>query len=158
MTPEPPLSSPLDTHEAADRDALERHVAELTLPLMWSLRQAATRAFEPLDLRPIRVLLLELVARGFTYPKDLAELLETIPTAVSNMLSDLESRDLIRRTPDPDDGRRIRLELTQNGHDVLAEVRERWFDVTAEALTVLSDDELRTLVRIYQKLLKADAT
>lgn len=156
MTQEPPPSPPSDASGAPDREALERHVAELTLPLMWSLRQDATRAFEPLDLRPIRVLLLELVSRGFTYPKDLAELLETVPTAVSNMLSELDSRGLIRRTPDPDDGRRIRLELTQQGHDILAEVRTRWGEVTTEALAVLSDDELSTLVRIYRKLLRAD--
>ena len=158
MTQEPSPSHPPTPRGVDERDALERHVAELTLPLMWSLRQDATRAFEPLGLRPIRVLLLELVARGFTYPKDLAELLETVPTAVSNMLSELESRDLIRRSPDPDDGRRIRLELTQRGHDVLAEVRTRWGEVTSEALAVLGDDELRTLVQIYRKLLQADAT
>ena len=157
MTQDRPPSPTPSPERDDDRDALERHVAELTLPLMWSLRQDATRAFEPLDLRPIRVLLLELVARGFTYPKDLAELLETVPTAVSNMLSELESRDLIRRSPDPDDGRRIRLELTQSGHEILAEVRTRWREVTAEALAVLSDDELRTMVQIYQKLLRADA-
>lgn len=136
-----------------DRTALERHLAELTLPLMWSLRQDAVRAFEPLDLRPIRVLLLELIARGFSYPKDLADLLETVPPAVSNMLSELEGKGLLRRTPDPDDGRRIRLELTPEGHEVIAAVRERWGDVTEEGLGVLSVSELRTLVRIYRKLL-----
>lgn len=141
-----------------DRTALERHLAELTLPLMWSLRQDAVRAFEPLDLRPIRVLLLELIARGFSYPKDLADLLETVPPAVSNMLSELEGKGLLRRTPDPDDGRRIRLELTPEGHEVIDAVRERWGEVTEEGLGVLSVNELRTLVRIYRKLLGGATT
>lgn len=136
-----------------DRSALERHLAELTLPLMWSLRQDAMRAFEPLDLRPIRVLVLELIARGFSHPKDLADLLETVPPAVSNMLSELEGKGLLLRSPDPDDGRRIRLELTAKGHEVIASVRERWGEVTEEGLGVLSVNELRTLVGIYRKLL-----
>lgn len=135
------------------RDGLERQLSELTLPLMWSLRQAAVRAFDPLDIRPIRVLLLELIARGMTYPKDLAEVLDTVPPAVSNMLSDLEAKGYLTRHPDPDDGRRIRLSLTKQGTDLLAEVQRRWLDVTHEKLGVLSSDELRVLIATYRKLL-----
>ena len=123
---------------------------------MWSLRQAAVRAFEPLDMRPTRVLLLELIARGFTHPKELADMLDTLPPAVSNMLTDLESRDAIARSPDPEDGRRIRLALTPDGEALLDEIRRRWIELSHARLAVLTDEELAQLVATYRKLLRQE--
>lgn len=136
-----------------ERETLERQLAELTLPLMWSLRQEAVRAFEPLGIRPIRVLLLELIARGMTSPTDLAEVLDTVPPAVSNMLSELASKGYLTRNPDPEDGRRVRLALTDAGNELLAVVQRRWLDVSHHKLAVLSADELRVLVATYRKIL-----
>ena len=140
--------------QGAARAALERQLSELSLPFMWSLRQEAVRAFEPLDMRPTRVLLLELIAHGMTHPKELADMLDTQPPAISNMLADLEGRGVIRRSQDPDDGRRIRLALTVEGEAMLQEIRRRWLEFSHAKLSVLSDDELRDLVDIYRKLLR----
>lgn len=123
---------------------------------MWSLRQAAVRAFEPLDMRPTRVLLLELIARGFTHPKELADMLDTLPPAVSNMLTDLESRGTIARNPDPEDGRRIRLALTPEGEALLDEIRRRWIELSHTRLAVLTDEELAQLVATYRKLVQQE--
>ena len=158
-----PDSPPPDTSDAraeapapderATRASLERQLAELTLPVMWSLRQEAVRAFEPLGVRPIRVLVLELISRGFAHPKELADILETVPPAISNMLSDLESRGWLRREPDPEDGRRVRLELTDAGRELLGEVQHRWLDVSRGKLAGLDDDQLRLLIATYRSLL-----
>lgn len=148
-----PTIDALAPNEGSSRASLERQLAELTLPLMWSLRQEAVRAFEPLGVRPIRVLLLELVSRGFAHPKDLAEILETVPPAISNMLTDLESRGWLQRDPDPEDGRRVRLALTDEGLELLGEVQRRWLEISRGKLAVLDDEQLRFLIGTYRSLL-----
>lgn len=151
----PPHEAPHDAASsvAPPDDLLVRELSELTLPLMWLLRQEAVRAFEPLGIRPIKALLLELVARGMCYPKELSEVLDTVPPAISAMLAELEAKGWLSRAPDPDDRRRVRLELTASGRALLDEMRERWDRAGRTRLAHMSAEELRTLIALYRKLL-----
>ena len=132
-----------------ERDRLLLRLAQQAFPLMWTMRQAAVRALDPLGLSPVKGLMLGLAAAAPRTPGELAELLETAPPAVSAMLGDLERRGLIRRDPDPNDRRRVRIVPTEAGHATVAEMTERWIGASRETVRGLSNDDLGDLVRIY---------
>ncbi|MEX2500882.1 MAG: MarR family winged helix-turn-helix transcriptional regulator [Trueperaceae bacterium] len=136
--------------DANERDALLARLAQQAFPLMWTLRQAAVRALEPLGLSPVKGLMLGLAAAAPRTPGELSELLETAAPAVSVMLSDLEKRGLIRRDPDPADRRRVRIAATDAGHATVARMTEQWIDASRTTVRGLSDHDLRELIRMYE--------
>jgi DNA-binding MarR family transcriptional regulator len=139
-----------------DREALIESLNQMTLPLMWAMRKEAQRTLEPLGIRPVTMLMLEALAQGIAaYPKDLAEVLDTGPSAVSALLADVEGQGLVQREIDPDDGRRVRLALTVKGERLRDDVRERWRGGDRRRVERLTDDDLRTLLRIYRTLLES---
>jgi DNA-binding MarR family transcriptional regulator len=152
--PDPhPSASPdrVAAHPGGDaRDVLMHDLAALTLPMMWTLRQASVRALEPLGLRPIQGLVLGIVEQGVDSPKEIAELLDLSPPMLSGLLGDLEERDLIVRSPHPDDRRRVRLTLSEAGHDATERITTLWIQVMRERLGHLGDEDLSVLLRIYR--------
>lgn len=136
-----------------DAERLMDELSDLTLPLMWSLRQDAMRAFEPLQLRPVKALLLELVAQGMRRPKELAGVLDTVPPTISAMLRELTERGLIERDTDPEDRRRVHLRLTPEGERFRLELQQAWREVSRQRYGQLSPEELRTLLGVYHKLI-----
>lgn len=138
-------------HET-EREALLDELSDVMLPLMWTLRQAAMRALEPLGIRPGKALVLGLIASGVGSPSALADLLETTPPTLSSLLGDLEERGLVARRVHPDDRRRVLVEATADGHAMTERIRVAWNAAAAERSTAVSDDDLRHLVRIYRAL------
>ena len=130
-------------------------LSDLTLPLMWSLRQDAIRAFEGLGIRPIKALLIELIARGMQHPKDLSEVLDTVPPSISAMVAELEDKGFIVRQIDPEDRRRVQLALTPEGESLRVKMREAWLETGKERLRDLEASELATLLTLYRKILSA---
>ncbi len=157
--PDPhPTASPRDVaaRPGGDaRDALMHDLAALTLPMMWTLRQASVRALEPLGLRPIQGLVLGIIDQGVDSPKAIADLLDLSPPMLSGLLGDLEERDLIMRTPHPDDRRRVRLTPSDQGRAATERITRLWSDVMRERLGHLSDDDLLVLLRIYRSFVGA---
>jgi DNA-binding MarR family transcriptional regulator len=150
----PPTDTP--PLELLDREALIESLNQMTLPLMWAMRKEAQRTLEPLGIRPVTMLMLEALSQGLAaYPKDLSEMLDTVPSAVSALLTDVEGQGLVRRETDPDDGRRVRLAVTAKGERLRDEVRERWRHGDHRRVERLTDDDLRTLLRIYRTLLES---
>jgi DNA-binding MarR family transcriptional regulator len=90
----------------------------------------------------------------------LAKLEQISPQSMGATLAGLEGRGLIQRRPDPDDGRRVVLELTSNGRKLLWNRRNARTQTLAEALSDgFTDAELRQLMgavplleRLAQKL------
>jgi DNA-binding MarR family transcriptional regulator len=77
------------------------------------------------------------------------------PQSMSQTLAELEAEQLISRSPDATDGRRTRIELTQQGHDALNEDRAKREGWLAEAIAEFTPAERETLaeaVAILQKL------
>lgn len=136
-----------------DTHSLVVRLGEMTLPLMWTLRQEAVRAFEPYGVRPLKALLLEFVDRGMHHPKDLAEVLDSVPPAISAMIAELEAQGLLRRSADPKDRRRVILEITEQGHALRKDLGRAWHQVILRRVSKLDPDEIRSLIRIYEKIL-----
>lgn len=122
--------------------------------MMWQMRQDAVRAFGPLQLRPIKALMLGFIARGMHHPKDISEVMDTVPPAISSMIKELEDKGYITRQLDPDDKRRVRLELTEAGRNVNEQMRTRWLATTTERLSQLSKSELEQFLVTTHKMLE----
>ncbi len=136
------------------RSALLEELHETTFRLMRLQRQVAERAFGPLGLRPVQAVALALLGEEASYPKELAHLLDAPPSVVSVLLADLEQRKLLRRQVDPEDRRRVQLELTAAGRRMLREVHNAWLAHNATRLERLSTSDLEALVRIQKALLE----
>ena len=73
--------------------------------------------------------------------------------ALSRMVDRLVERGLIERSPDPADGRGVRLSLTDAGRDTQRQIGRRHARSVARAVTAeLGPDELRQLATIGWKL------
>ncbi len=73
--------------------------------------------------------------------------------AVTNQLHRLEAAGLIRRVPDPSDGRSTLVELTQRGHSLVRRVAPSHLDTERRILAALDPDERDALAGLLKKLL-----
>jgi MarR family transcriptional regulator, organic hydroperoxide resistance regulator len=137
----------------SERHAIIARLSALSLPLMWSLRQRAMQVYEPLGVRPTRVLLMELVDRGIDRPKQIAEVLEAVPPAVTAMVNELMEKGWLAREQDAGDRRRVHLRLTPSGHEALADLRRAWHDAERADLERIDTDRLRTVLQVFETLL-----
>lgn len=141
-------SSPNPSRSDQERDAIVLELSNQVLPLIHVLRHQAARVFAPLGLSPSRVLVLELIERGVDRPKALAEVLETVQSAVSAILADLEAQALIARHIDPEDGRKVRLQLTPEGRALQTRVGSAWLAAMLQYLGDVDLDDLRAVARV----------
>jgi DNA-binding MarR family transcriptional regulator len=153
-TPDAPTATPPDV----DRDGLVLELSSQLLPLVHALRHQAARVFAPLGLSPSRVLVLELIERGVDRPKALAEVLETVQSAVSAILADLEGLALIARTVDPEDGRKVQLQLTDAGRETQHQLGAAWLEASRQHLGDVDLDDLRAVARVAAALTRRSPT
>jgi DNA-binding MarR family transcriptional regulator len=73
---------------------------------------------------------------GATTPSALAKLEQISPQSMGATLGALEARGLVERHPDPDDGRRAIMSLTEAGLQALRNRRNARTERLAQALTV----------------------
>jgi MarR family multiple antibiotic resistance transcriptional regulator len=88
---------------------------------------------------------------GLTVGK-VAELMGVSGGAATQMLDIMVRRDLIGRSPDPDDRRVIRLDLTAAGRTLAQEVAKSMAERMTRMTHDLSDEELQQLTTIMGKL------
>lgn len=128
----------------------------LVMPLMSLMQQDFLESIKPFSLNPGAAILLEHVAKGVKHPKELAQLLETVPPVISALLGELEGKNLIQRQIDPDDKRRVQLTLSKEGKRLHEKIRERSMQLGGERLSKLSEKELSNLITIFRKLLEEE--
>jgi|SRR5690625_3209268 len=93
--------------------------------------------------------------RGPMTPRQLAELDGVQPPTMTRTLGLLESRELISRVPHPTDGRRVVIDLTEDGVGVVRETVQRRTAWVARQLAGLTREEratLREATRILREL------
>lgn len=145
-----------DAERAAERDAERAAIVRgLSLHAMAALRalqHLAQRAFEPLGLSPSQVVVLLMIQRGIDQPKVLAEQLETVQSAVSALLRELQGRGLIARAVDANDRRRVHLRVTAAGLATLERAGEVWLATAEQRLADVPLDDLRATSRVVDLL------
>jgi DNA-binding MarR family transcriptional regulator len=93
---------------------------------------------------------------GPTTASALARLEQISPQSMGATLGALEARGLIQRNPDPDDGRRIVLSVSEAGSQVLGDRRnaavERLADALASGFTASELDKLMGVAPLLERL------
>lgn len=106
------------------------------------------------ELTPTQLSVLGAVALlGPATPGSIASHEQVRPPSVTRMLNQLTESGYIRRLPDPEDGRQVLVEISEEGHSRLAQERQRRDAWLQEQLDQLSDSE-RELLRAAAPLLR----
>lgn len=89
-------------------------------------------------------------------PSSLAALEGARPQAMATTIATLEERDLVSRTPDPEDGRRAVVAVTEKGQQVVADRRSvslrRLTDTLAREFTPAERAELHAVLPLLDRL------
>ncbi|MFI6937966.1 MarR family winged helix-turn-helix transcriptional regulator [Streptomyces sp. NPDC050418] len=113
------------TVSAADRDGL---LAEQLLRLTRRMHRINKQLLQEsgLGITPAQSRLLRALAHYDEPPRmaDLAARMEVVPRAVTTLVDGLEGSGCVRRAPDPDNRRVIRIELTDSGRAALRTLRD----------------------------------
>jgi len=126
----------------------------------WLLSRANARsqalladAFAELDLRPIHFRTLSTLGEYAALSQaDLGRLLHLDRKDVAVTLHELEGRRLVGRSPDPTDGRRNVVTLTDDGRDLMPRLERIVDDVQTEMLSPLTAAEQAELTTLLTKL------
>src|SRR5829696_3803455 len=98
------------------------------------------------------------IRQGATSPGELARLWQVTPAVITGVIDRLERRELVRREPDPNDRRRLRLALTEAGLAASALVERALTEELAAQFAKASPQELAELGRALDLLQRTLAT
>ncbi|MEU7427427.1 MULTISPECIES: MarR family transcriptional regulator [unclassified Streptomyces] len=140
-----------------DSDGL---LAEQLLRLTRRVHRIQKRHLEQRELgvTPAQSRLLRTLAHYGSPPRmaDLAERLEVVPRAVTTLVDGLEANGKVRRVADPANRRVTRIELTEEGHSALRELRGARRSAAEEILAPLTEKERQVLGVLLDTLIDGD--
>jgi DNA-binding MarR family transcriptional regulator len=87
------------------------------------------------------------IRHGACSPGEIARLWQVTPAVITGIIDRLERRGLVRREPDPDDRRRLRLVMTEAGRAASEEVEQALTGELAARLATATPHELAELGR-----------
>ncbi|MFJ8552279.1 MarR family winged helix-turn-helix transcriptional regulator [Streptomyces sp. NPDC093676] len=113
-----------------------------------------------LGITPAQSRLLRTLAHFGSPPRmaDLAERLEVVPRAVTTLVDGLEASGRVRRAPDPNNRRVIRIEITDEGHTALRELHGARRAAAREILAPLTDGQREMLGTLLDTLMDGGDT
>ena len=88
-------------------------------------------------------------------PSDICKSLGVDGGAVTRMLDRLEKKELITRSPDPNDRRSLLIAVTDKGREVIDRAMPLAVNAQKELVSALTDDEIQQLKVILRKILVA---
>ena len=143
------------------KDGFELAETQRTLPIaLLRAREAVMERFRPLlsahdvseqQWRVMRVL----HEAGELDASSLAERACVLPPSLTRMLKSLERRTFIMMRRDPDDGRRMKVSLTEEGHGFIAAVAPESAAIYREIESLIGANEICELLDRIETLLKA---
>lgn len=87
-------------------------------------------------------------------PSELADVLRVPPTSVSRYVARLTQAGLVRRGPNPSDGRSSLLELTEDGREKVETIAPRFRGIVAELRAHVAVDEIETALLDLERAAK----
>ncbi len=113
------------------------------------------KAFGKIDLRLTEFAVLEQLSdSGPTPMVRLSDENLVTKAAVTAIIDVMEGKGLVRRVRDSSDRRVVNVELTPAGHKLFAVARKRHREIVARFVSSLEPDEIRALLRSFEKLLR----
>jgi len=100
----------------------------------------------------IRILVEIAKAGGSILPSVLAVKIGVTKANISVLLVPLEQQGFIRSAADPQDGRKRRILLTENGENLLLDVLPGNRTIVSERMNGLNEDELKLLMSLLRRL------
>lgn len=139
-----------------DRDP-DGMLAEQLLRLTRRLHRIQSRQLEPIGITPAQFRLLRTVAGYDAAPRmaDLAQRLDVVPRAVTTLVDALETSGRVRRAPDPDSRRVVRIEITDEGRATLRSLRNARRAAAEEILAPLTAEQREVLGGLLSALVDA---
>jgi DNA-binding MarR family transcriptional regulator len=143
-----------------DRDAAaqpdsggDESLADAFSSVARKLRETSQEALAPWDITPAQFRALRVLRRnGVMRLSGLSDRLQIAPRSTTEVIDALESRDLVRRRPDPDDRRATLVEVTEQGTGVLDAIRAIRGTEAERVFELLSPADRADLARILRKL------
>lgn len=137
------------------REAVD-HIHSAAIHLLRRVREVDTAA---MGISPARASALSVLVFGGAHSlKELAEAERVTPATMSKLVTAMESEGLVRRHPDVNDARAIRLEATAKARRVLERGRARRLDLLERLLADASEVEveaLRTAAAVVKRSLQS---
>ena len=84
--------------------------------------------------------------------KDLAERSCVTPGAITQFVDQLIEKGLVKRETDPNDRRIVRLKVTPAAESRMNKLKKDFFSSASQMFDVLSDDELKQLIALLEKV------
>jgi DNA-binding MarR family transcriptional regulator len=138
---------------------MSRSGADLALLLLAGFRTLAERATVELarrgheDVRPVHDFALRSILAGADSASELGRAMSVSKQAAAKTIATLAERGYVAREPDPADGRRTRLHVTDHGRSLLREgeavfgdLRAQWEQQAGAASVAALEDTLRQFV------------
>ncbi len=98
--------------------------------------------------------LLALYKRDGQTPAELCAAVAIEPGTMTKTLQRMERDGLVERRTDPDDGRRVRIQLTERARELETVFRSVIANINAQALHGLSADERRSFMRALAQVIE----
>ncbi len=141
-----------DQDRPGDQDNGES-LSEVFWAVARQLRGASQETLAPWDITPAHLRALRALGHhGVMRLSDLSGRLHIAPRSATEVVDALESRDLVRRRPDPGDRRATLVELTEHGAEVMTAIRAARGNDAERAFGRLSPADRAELARILGQL------
>ncbi len=139
---------------ATERDETrDETLPEAFMAVARQMRGMSQETLAPWDITPANLRALRVLSRhGTMRLSELSDYLHIAPRSTTEVVDALESRDLVRRRPDPGDRRATLVEVTADGASVLDAVRAARGTETERVFGRLSPADRAHLERILRKL------
>jgi len=139
---------------ATGRAALTARVIELMLPMrrMFEVQPDDEQRAKWRSLTVHQMEALVVLDRGSVTMRALCDHLDISESAGTALVDRLVARGMVERHPDPADRRLVRVALSEEARAMTEQYRALKRDRAAEALSVLSSEDLATLVRICEAI------
>jgi DNA-binding MarR family transcriptional regulator len=106
----------------------------------------------------IELQILKRVERAPHSQLELAKQLEQQPAGVCRTVAELERKKLVRCRRDPDDSRRVLVEATAKGAELVRRMRPLLSEAFADVLSPLHAADRATLIQLLEKIVSREET
>lgn len=144
-TPESKTKTSSATESASDYGVLDQSLGYLLRRAQIRAFQGFNSYFDVFEIKPAQFSALELIQNnpGMRQSR-LAEALGIQRTNLVGMLDLLQSRDLIKREPAPDDRRSHALHITAKGNQLLDHLHQQFYEHEKELIQAIGEENLQT--------------